>query len=176
MTPKTPLYRCKDVEATKRCAPVDAALASLQPDLERLAASFARSAHDPSMDADDFVQEARLAVIEAWESAKGMADPLGYLKTVATRALGKLSSQQQSRSAREKSYLKTEEARHEAQVEPENIPLHLLSPEDAALIQMSVVEGRTLREIEEITGVARSTLHDRKTRALATLKSHLEGE
>lgn len=168
MTPKNALYRCTNIEA---------ALEILKPDLDRMAASFARSGHDPAMDAEDFAQEARIALIEAWPEAALAGDPIAYLKTVLSRALGKIASQNQSRAAKQKTYLTSLEAQDETEVDPPpKVSLDCLPPEDAALVEMYVVEGRTYREIGEIKEIPFSTVRSRIKRALATLKTHLTDE
>jgi RNA polymerase sigma-70 factor (ECF subfamily) len=142
-----------------------ARFAALYPGLRRFAAIVGPYEVDP----DDLVQEALVRTLERG-GFDNIDDPAAYLRTVIVRLA---SNERRSLGRRRRA------VRRLAASSPSETPasddlsaLLALSPEDRALLYLTIIEGRSYRDASSILVASEEALRARASRALRRLREH----
>ena len=138
----------------------------LYPDLHR----FAAVAAPPGVDPDDLIQEAVARTLRRQRLTE-LRDPAVYLRVVVVR-LASNERRRQGRAGRAANRLVPERASFDA-LGSALSDLLRLSPEDRAVVYMTVVEDMSTAEVAARIGTSQAAVRMRRRRALRRLRQHL---
>jgi RNA polymerase sigma factor (sigma-70 family) len=143
--------------------------AELYPSLRRLAAVVGAPEEDP----DDLVQEALTRAL-AIGSLSARENPGAYLRTAIVRLA---SNQRRWLGRRRRAFSRIDSGDENATSYPSDLDdLRRLGPRDRAVLYLSVVEGRSYREIAAVLRCSEATARARASRALRRLRADLRTE
>jgi RNA polymerase sigma-70 factor (ECF subfamily) len=141
---------------------------SLYPALRR----FAGAVRPFGSEADDLVQEA-LARTLAVRSLSELEHPLAYLRTAIARVA--INEERSKRRSTARAARAADRERGRSDAYPSDLAdLRLVSAKERAVLFLTVVEGYSFRDAAEVIGSSESAARQIASRALRTLREHVD--